>query len=245
MKRRSLFNIFLAFPLLIQLVSAKEGESETWPCSALDSGQQIIQEILSTDFFTGLLEGTLPQKAFVHYLLQNCCYLRSYAEALELFSLKSDLMPEERKVLSKWIEETLELIPYTKGLAEKTIPGALKSSAALPGSTVSAYSLFEKTYVRTKHAAVAWAALLPCFWVYGQLQNHLEKTKIRPDHPYREWLESFQSTGESASVDKALSIANRLAKLNGGKDQKAMVEAFIKGCRYESALLAESTRIRY
>src|SRR5260221_10508044 len=54
-----------------------------------DSNADVYEAILSHPFITGLTDGTLPQAAFAHFVVQNALYLRDYARALAVVATRA------------------------------------------------------------------------------------------------------------------------------------------------------------
>ena len=50
--------------------------------------EDVYARILDHPFPTGLTDGTLPKESFRYYILQDALYLREYARALSLQSLR-------------------------------------------------------------------------------------------------------------------------------------------------------------
>ena len=60
-------------------------------CAELWSGTQpVFDAILGHPFLVGLVDGSLPRKAFEYYVVQDAIYLRGYARALSLVSAHAD-----------------------------------------------------------------------------------------------------------------------------------------------------------
>ena len=56
---------------------------ELWAANA-----DIYAAILAHPFITGLTDGTLPEAAFAHYIVQDAIYLRDYARSLAVVATR-------------------------------------------------------------------------------------------------------------------------------------------------------------
>ncbi|WP_108259593.1 thiaminase II [Mangrovicoccus ximenensis] len=160
-------------------------------------------------FVEGLKDGTLPEAAFHHYLVQDYVFLVHFARAWALAVVKSETM-EEMKTAAATVDAlvNMEMSLHVRTCAELGI-----SEAQLFSAPESAANLAYTRYVMD--AGVAGdlcdllAALAPCVLGYGEIGARLGAEA--GDTPYAAWIaayagEEYQEVcrNAGATIDAAL-----------------------------------------
>lgn len=189
---------------------------------------------LKHPFVVALGKGTLPERKFKYYILQDARFLGDLAR---VFAAGAKRAPDAESALrfAKLVEETLVT---ERGLHErygkrwKMTPQAMSSVPMAP--TNFAYTRHMLAVAHTGTAAEITVVTLPCAWIYCVIGQHLLKNgPPSPDHPYRDWLMLYASP-EFAEVQQWMRAQVDLwAKDAGREEKKRMEEAFLTSSRYE------------
>ena len=189
---------------------------------------------LTHPFVVALGKGTLPERKFKYYILQDARFLGDLAR---VFAAGAQKAPDAESALrfAKLVEET---IITERGLHEsygkrwKMTPHNISSVPMAP--TTYAYTRHMLSVAQTGSAAEVLVVALPCAWIYCMVGNHLLKNGLpRAGHPYRDWLILYASP-EFAEVQQWMRAkVDRWVKQTGPVEKKRMEEAFLISSRYE------------
>src|SRR5215217_5817710 len=164
-------------------------------------------------FVLALGNGTLPERKFKYYILQDARFLGDLARVFAAGALKA---PDAESALrfAKLAEET---ITVERNLHENYAYTRHMLSVAYRGS-----------------AAEITVVALPCAWIYCVVGQHLLKKGPPPrNHPYRTWLMLYASP-EFAEVQQWMRRqVDRWAQTAGKEEQRRMEESFVISSRYE------------
>jgi thiaminase/transcriptional activator TenA len=196
--------------------------------------ETIWQAQLSHPFVIALGNGTLPERKFRYYILQDARFLGDLAR---IFAAGAQRAPDAESGLrfAKLVEET---IVTERGLHESygkrwdMTPKEMQSVPMAP--TNYAYTRHMLAVAATGSAAEITVVALPCAWIYCVVGQHLLKHgPPRPDHPYRDWLMLYASP-EFAEVQKWMraKVDDWVTKA-GTAEKQRMEDAFLISSRYE------------
>jgi thiaminase/transcriptional activator TenA len=98
-----------------------------------------------------------------------------------------------------------------------------------------AYTQYLLATATTATREEAAAALLPCFWIYREVGNHIvERARgAVAENPYARWIETYSGDEYDTSVQRAIDIVEDLGQQTSPELQKAMQRAFEKSARLE------------
>lgn len=204
-------------------------------CDQLKKKAQPIWDAqLKHPFVVALGKGTLPERKFKYYILQDARFLGDLAR---VFAAASQKAPDAEAALrfAKLVEDT---IIVERGLHEsygkrwKMTPEQMQSVPMAP--TNYAYTRHLLAVAHTSSAAEITVAALPCAWIYCVVGQHLLKNgPPRAGHPYRDWLMMYSSP-EFAEVQRWMrKKVDQWVQLAGREEKRRMEEAFIISSRYE------------
>ena len=194
--------------------------------------EPIYDAILAHPFVTGLTDGTLPHSAFRHYIVQDSHYLRGYARALALCAAKAT------------DEDDLAMFAAHAGqavAAEQELHAGLlgelgltaEAAAALPvAPATQAYLSYLLATAYSGSYAEAVAAVLPCYWIYARVGEHLLGAGS-PDPRYARWIDTYGGEGFQATVDAVLAATDRIGATVSAAELARMREHFTTTSRYE------------
>lgn len=189
---------------------------------------------LKHPFVVALGKGTLPEKKFKYYILQDARYLE---ELTRIFAMGSAKAPEADTALhfAKLVEET---IVVERGLHESygkqwgLSPTAMRSTPLSP--TNYAYCRHMRSVAQTGTLGEITVVALPCAWVYCEVGRHLlARGKPKTSHPYHDWLQLYGAP-EFAEVARWMrQVVDGCAKAAGKAERSRMKEAFLISSKYE------------
>ncbi|WP_447972770.1 thiaminase II [Nitrospira sp. Kam-Ns4a] len=189
---------------------------------------------LTHPFVKALGKGTLPERKFKFYILQDTRFLGDLAR---VFAAAAQKAPDSGSALrfNKLAQET---ITVERGLHEsygkrwKMTPAQMTAVPMAP--TNYAYTRHLLAVAATGTAAEITAVALPCAWIYCVVGQHLLKDgPPKPSHPYRDWLLLYSSP-EFAEVQRWMRAkVDEWVRRAGRDERRRMEEAFVISSRYE------------
>jgi len=202
-----------------------------WTDQAWEAIQPIYHEILKMPFIEELKNGTLPLEKFQFYMLQDAKYLEHYGRALAALGSKA----EDNEMALDFFEFGKNALIVERALHEPY----LKQFKLEPNQEITIgpvchhYIHFLKSTVAYDPIEVATAAILPCFWIYKEVGDHIYQNQNTDNNPYKNWIETYSGDEFAEGVKKALQYSNYMAENSTDKGRKAMLEAFIAASRLE------------
>lgn len=185
-------------------------------------------------FVVRLGSGTLPERKFKYYILQDARFLSDLAQ---VFAITAEKAPDAGSAarFAKLAEETL--------VVERSLHETYGRRWKLTRRQMSKVPMAPTNYAYTRHmlqvaqngsALDAAVVALPCAWIYCVVGQHLlHKGKPAKSHPYRDWLLLYASP-EFAEVGRWMRGRVDAWAKKAGDDEKARCEqAFLISSRYE------------
>ena len=185
-------------------------------------------------FVVGLGNGTLPERKFRYYILQDALFLSDLAQIFAIASEKAP-DPDSATIFAKLAEDTLVVersLHETYGRRWKLTHKDMSRVPMAP--TNYAYTLHMLQVAQNGSALDAAVVALPCAWIYCVVGQHLlRKGKPPKTHPYRDWLLLYASPEFAevaawmcARVDAWVKRASETEKIH-------LEKAFLISSRYE------------
>lgn len=192
----------------------------------------VYDAILGHPFLAGLADGTLPRESFRHYVVQDAHYLRGYAKALAVCAAKA---PDE--------DTTMLFAEHAAGAiaAERDLHASLLDDLGLdaPGDASGPIAPATRAYVSyllaTAHGgsfADALGAVLPCYWIYARVGEHLLAAGS-PDPLYARWIAMYGGDDYQGVVDAVLDETDRVGAELSPPELDRMRTHFRTTARYE------------
>ncbi len=196
--------------------------------------QPIWDAQLTHPFVIQLGNGTLPERKFRYYILQDARFLGDLAR---VFSAAAQKAPDSESALrfNKLAEETIIVErSLHEGYGKKWKMTAKQMTAVPMAPTNFAYTRHMLAVAATGSACEITVVALPCAWIYCMVGKHLLRKGPPPKgHPYRDWLMLYASP-EFAEVQKWMrKKVDQWAKEASRAEKERMEEAFIISSRYE------------
>ncbi len=189
---------------------------------------------LTHPFVVALGKGTLPQRKFRYYILQDALFLRDLGR---VFSAAAQKAPDTESALrfSQLAEET---VTVERGLHEnygKQWKLTTQQMNAIPmAPTNYAYTRHMLAVAHTGTAAEITVVALPCAWIYCVVGQHLLEDGLPvEDHPYRDWLLLYASPEFAEGQEWMRGRMDEWVKKAGKEEKRRMEEAFLISSRYE------------
>ncbi len=188
--------------------------------------EPIYSGILTHPFVTELADATLPEEKFIYYINQDALYLSDFGKALSIIAGRL----HEPSHIKAFMEFSKDTVAVEQALHETFLKGAHRTRQ-------SPSCLFYTSYI-LKHAMLssveaAVAAVLPCFWIYREVGDHIKSMHNPNANPYQSWIDTYGGEEYSAAVGRALSIYNALAENTAESERKRMLDAFLYCSRME------------
>lgn len=199
-----------------------------------DIAEPIWAAQLTHPFVVGLGNGTLTERKFRYYILQDALFLSDLAQ---VFAIASEKAPDaaSASTFAKLAEDTLVVersLHETYGRRWKLTHKQMARTPMAP--TNYAYTRHMLQVAQNGSALDAAVAALPCAWIYCVVGRHLlRKGKPAKSHPYRDWLLLYASP-EFAEVARWMCArVDAWAKRASEVEKLRLEEAFLISSRYE------------
>ena len=205
--------------------------------------ERVWRAIEGHPFLRELHAGTLPMDRFTYFILQDYVYLLDFAqvlcqggakspdlETLELFCHHALGAVEVERSFHTSFGKSLGLSPkeldaVTKGPITQAYIGHLQSVAG--GGTLGEIV----------------AAVLPCYWIYGEIGRHLYRNRPRKPKIYRQWIEIYASKAFWQPVREQIQLMDRLGAAASSSEKKLMAAHFFLSSRYEFMFWEQAYRL--
>lgn len=191
-------------------------------------------------FVEGMRHGTLPQPAYLHYLVQDYVYLIHFSRAWALAVVKAETRAEMRTAaatVDKLINSELRLHVETcaaHGINEDALFNAVEEPENL------AYTRYVLDAGFSGDFLDLMAALAPCVLGYGEIGMRL-RDNAAADTPYQPWIdtyasEAYQTTCQTVGQMIDAAVERRLGATPQALPRWAMLCArFAKATELEAA----------
>lgn len=159
----------------------------------IEHAQPYWQSYIEHQFVQQLAQGTLPKRAFQHYLKQDYLYLFHYSRAFALAIFKAKNFAEmavPRKTLDILNQEIQLHLNYCKqwGISEQEMINTQESAACV------AYTRYLLDVGMVGGLAELYAATTPCTVGYAQAARYITTHYPRlANNPYQSWIETYAS----------------------------------------------------
>lgn len=197
----------------------------------------VWQDYTNHQFVAGLGDGTLPRKAFLHYLIQDYVFLVHFSRAWSLGVVKSETL-EEMRVCAGTVDA---LVNHEMSLHVKTCAAEGIDEATLFNAAEDVENLAYTRYVLDAGLQGDFldlmATLAPCVMGYGEIGLRLGQNKSA-DTPYTDWIETYADpeyqtvcATVGAMIDNA--VARRIGDLGLSPRAGVLQDRFTKATALE------------
>lgn len=197
-----------------------------------DDAAEIYRRICAHPFLTGLTDGSLGRDRLRHYIVQDAHYLRGYARALAFCAAKA---PSEADLVM-FTEHAGAAITAERDLHAELLAGLGLSAGEAAERPIApatqAYTSYLLAITASGSYAEAVAAVLPCYWIYARVGEHLQRHGS-PDPLYQRWIDAYAGPQFQAVVDAVLDVTDRVGAGASHSDRDLMRRHFHTSARYE------------
>jgi len=181
-------------------------------------------------FVKGIVAGNLDLELFKFYMMQDAYYLKHYTKVLALAAVIAEkdqvayFLEQSRQIYEAELEIHDTVFKHLKVNQEE-----LEAFIPAPATHNYISHLYQVTY--NGDVAEAFAAILPCPWLYQEIG---EKYKAAQPEPilYQNWLTFYGSSEYKGAIEEQKQMMNEYAAAQPHK--KAIFKAhFVKSCYYE------------
>lgn len=189
-------------------------------------------------FIRQLGAGTLPERAFRHYLIQDYLFLVQFARAWALAAFKSDDLEDIRNAaasLSAIVD--IEMGLHVKYCADWGLTEA-EMTATPEAMETTAYTRYVFERGMAGDVLDLHVALAPCIVGYGEIGVSLaeDPTTVLTGNPYRDWIEMYSGDEYLDVARQAVVQLDRLSVSRGGDARIAdLAGTFAHATRLEAA----------
>ena len=198
-----------------------------WSELAWKESEPVYARILDLDFVRELVDGTLDREKFLFYIRQDALYLKAFGKALAGIAAKLDNVEHGQAFLNfagdcMAVERALHESYLDRSELKGGLPERIEASP-----TCQLYTSYILKQVYDSPLEVAMAAVLPCFWVYKEVGDHILSRQNKKDNPYKAWIDTYGGDEFAAAVQKAIEICDEVAASCDDTRRKAMTGAYV------------------
>ena len=194
-------------------------------------------------FLRELHSGTLPMDRFIYFILQDYVYLLDFAQVLCQGGARSP----DLETLALFCRHALGTVEVERsfhasfgksvGLSREQLDGVTK------GPVTEAYIGHLQSVARSGTLGELVAAVLPCYWIYGEVGRRLYKNRPRKPKIYREWIETYAGESFWRPVREQINLMDRLGAAANRGEKNRMSANFILSSRYEFMFWEQAYRM--
>lgn len=202
-----------------------------WSETAWQAALPVYDKIVNMPFITELADGSLDIEKFKYYLQQDAHYLEYFARTLAVTGAK---LPD--------VDAMLQYIRFAEGavVVERALHDSYfreynvgKRAAISPACHHYIHYLQSTAY--SADVCIALAAVLPCFWIYKAVGDHIVNTAKTEGNPYSNWIATYAGDEFGTLVQTAISLTDAAAEAATPGQRDRMTEAFVYAARLEYA----------
>ena len=206
-------------------------------------GDRIWRTIYGHAFLRELHAGILPMNRFSYFILQDYVYLLDFAQVLCQGGAKSP----DLETLELFVRHALGAVEVERsfhagfgkslGLSRRELDQVQK------GPITQAYIGHLQSVARSGSLGEIVAAVLPCYWIYGEVGRRLHRNRPRKPAIYRQWIEIYASEAFWQPVREQIQLMDKLGAAANPSEKKLMTGHFILSSRYEFMFWEQAYRL--
>ncbi|KIA89188.1 transcriptional regulator [Pedobacter kyungheensis] len=200
-----------------------------WSEQAWELVKPIYDKILAMPFNQELSDGTLPKEKFIFYLAQDAYYLLEFGRTLSTISGRV----QDAELVMAYAGFSTGAIFAERSLHESYFVEFGLDSQVKPSPSILLYTNYILNQAAYASVEVAAAAVLPCFWIYKAVGDHIFARQQGDQNIYKRWIDMYAGTEFAQAVAKAIEITDNLAKGANAATRQKMLDAFEMAARLE------------
>jgi thiaminase/transcriptional activator TenA len=201
----------------------------TWSEHTWCSIEPVYGKIIEHDFINELMNGTLPYDKFLFYLRQDSFYLTQYGKVLAGLAAKLNTVDH----MESFLRFAGDTILVERALHESFLKDAHKGLPLEVSPSCMLYTGYLSQLLATNSVETTLAAVLPCFWIYKKVGDHILENQTTKENPFQSWIDTYGGDEFAQAVDKAIAICDHAAQAATEAQRKAMTEAFAYAAKME------------
>lgn len=203
----------------------------------------IWRAIHAHPFLDELHAGTLPMDRFTYFILQDYLYLLDFAQVLCLGGAKSPNL-NTLEIFTRHALIAVEVERDFHATFGRSLGFSQRQLDAAPKAPITeAYTRHLQAVARGGSLGEIVAAVLPCYWIYGEVGKRLYKNRPRSPKIYREWIETYASEEYWKPVREQIRLVNVLGASAKSDEKKLMRAHFLLSSRYEFLFWDQAYRL--
>ena len=197
-------------------------------------------------FVLGIQDGTLDQKKFRYYIIQDYLYLEEYTKVFALGIAKAK-GPETVNLFSKYVtlltEGEMDIHRGYMGRFSVSREELEAASRALDNLSYTSYML---RVAYEEGEAEILAAILSCAYSYEVIARKIvERNPTAIDHPfYGDWIRGYADPHYSESNRLLLDMTDKLTRHYTEQQLQHLTDIFVACSRYEPAFWELAWNVR-
>ena len=203
----------------------------------LAASRDLWDAYLEHPFVRGIADGSLDEKKFRYYMVQDYLYLVEYARVFALGVAKARDM-ESMRLFAGYVGQILDgEMDIHRGYMKRlgiALEDAESAALALDNRSYTSYML---NIAYTEGPAAIMAAILSCALSYEHIA--LRILQAHPDadkHPfYGEWVQGYAAPEYHEANEALIALTERLTAGCGEDEMRHLEEIFVECSRYEMA----------
>jgi thiaminase (transcriptional activator TenA) len=204
---------------------------------------RIWQAIDAHPFLRELHAGTLPMNRFTYFILQDYVYLLDFAQVLCQGGGKSPNL-ETLDLFCRHALGAVEVERTFHASFGKSLGLSRKQLDAVPkGPMTQSYIGHLQSVARSGSLGELVAAVLPCYWIYGEVGRRLYRNRPQKPKIYRQWIETYASDEFWQPVREQIHLMDRIAVAASSDEKKLMTAHFMLSSRYEFMFWDQAYRL--
>ena len=205
--------------------------------------ERVWRAIENHAFLRELHAGSLPMNRFTYFILQDYVYLLDFAQVLCQGGAKSPDL-ETLELFARHALGAVEVERSFHASFGKTLGLSRKELDAVPkGPITQAYISHLQSVARSGSLGELVAAVLPCYWIYGEVGRRLYKGRPRKPKIYRDWIETYAGEAFWRPVREQIQLMDRLGASTSSREKKVMAGNFVLSSRYEFMFWEQAYRL--
>ena len=170
---------------------------------------------------------------FTYFIFQDYLYLLDFAQVLCHGGAKSPNL-KTLEVFARHALIAIGMTPIEEVQGGKTIGFSAKQLDRLPkGPITEAYTRHLQAVAGGGSLGEIVAAILPCYWIYGEVGRKLYKGRPGKPKIYREWIETYASEEYWKPLREQIRLMDALGGSARQSAKKLMTSHFLLSSRYE------------
>ena len=203
----------------------------------------IWRAIMRHPFLRELHAGTLPMDRFTYFIQQDYVYLLDFAQVLCQGGAKSSNLETlevfaRHALIAVEVERTFHAsFGKAMGFSRRQLDNVAK------GPVTEAYIAHLQSVARAGSLGEIVAAVLPCYWIYGEVGKALYQGRPRQPAIYRKWIEAYAAEDFWRPVREQIDLMDTLGAAANSAEKKRMMSHFRLSSRYEYLFWDQAYRL--